>query len=99
MAHISPLLFPTAAPDASAQQLERPALWAHGISGDLPVWCARPEAHVLRQWALLRALGIGCDLALCTSDGGDYLQPTRTPGASTAGCATRGCCAARRRCA
>ena len=78
MAHISPLLFPTAAPDASAQQLERPALWAHGISGDLPVWCARPEAHVLRQWALLRARGIGCDLALCTSDGGDYLQPTRT---------------------
>lgn len=78
MAHISPLLFATAAPDASAQQLKRPALWAHGISGDLPVWCARPEAHVLRQWALLRALGIGCDLALCTSDGGDYLQPTRT---------------------
>lgn len=78
MAHISPLLFATAAPDASAQQLERPALWAHGISGDLPVWCARPETHVLRQWALLRALGIGCDLALCTSDGGDYLQPTRT---------------------
>lgn len=77
MAHISPLLFATAAPDASAQQLERPALWAHGISGDLPVWCARPEAHVLRQWALLRALGIGCDLALCSSDGGDYLQPTR----------------------
>ncbi len=78
MAHISPLLFAAAAPGASAQQLERPALWAHGISGDLPVWCARPEAHVLRQWALLRALGIGCDLALCTSDGGDYLQPTRT---------------------
>ena len=78
MAHISPLLFPTAAPDAAAEQLKRPALWAHDISGDLPVWCARPEAHVLRQWALLRALGIGCDLALCTSDGGDYLQPTRT---------------------
>ena len=78
MAHISPLLFATAAPDASAEQLKRPALWAHGISGDLPVWCARPEAQVLRQWALLRALGIGCDLALCTSDGGDYLQPTRT---------------------
>lgn len=78
MAHISPLLFATAAPDASAQQLERPALWAHGISGDLPVWCARPEAQVLRQWALLRALGIGCDLALCSSDGGDYLQPTCT---------------------
>ena len=77
MAHISPLLFPTAAPDAAAEQLKRPALWAHGISGDLPVWCARPEAHVLRQWALLRALGIGCDLALCSSDGGDYLQPTR----------------------
>ena len=78
MAHISPLLFATAAPDAAAEQLTRPALWAHGISGDLPVWCARPEAQVLRQWALLRALGIGCDLALCTSDGGDYLQPTRT---------------------
>ena len=78
MAHISPLLFATAAPDAAAEQLKRPALWAHGISGDLPVWCARPEAHVLRQWALLRALGIGCDLALCSSDGGDYLQPTRT---------------------
>lgn len=78
MAHISPLLFATAAPDAAAEQLKRPALWAHGISGDLPVWCARPEAQVLRQWALLRALGIGCDLALCSSDGGDYLQPTRT---------------------
>ena len=78
MARISPLLFATAAPDAAAEQLKRPALWAHGISGDLPVWCARPEAQVLRQWALLRALGIGCDLALCTSDGGDYLQPTRT---------------------
>ena len=78
MAHISPLLFATAAPDAAAEQLKRPALWAHGISGELPVWCARPEAHVLRQWALLRALGIGCDLALCSSDGGDYLQPTRT---------------------
>lgn len=77
MAHISPLLFPAVSPDAAAEQLKRPALWAHGISGDLPVWCARPEAHVLRQWALLRALGIGCDLALCTSDGGDYLQPTR----------------------
>lgn len=77
MAHISPLLFPAAAPDASLEQLKRPVLWAHGISGDLPVWCAHPEAHVLRQWALLRALGIGCDLALCTSDGGDYLQPTR----------------------
>lgn len=76
MAHISPLLFPAVSPDAAAEQLKRPALWAHGISGDLPVWCARPEAHVLRQWALLRALGIGCDLALCTSDGGDYLQPT-----------------------
>lgn len=78
MAHISPLLFPAVSPDAEAEQLKRQALWAHGISGDLPVWCARPEAHVLRQWALLRALGIGCDLALCTSDGGDYLQPTRT---------------------
>ena len=78
MARISPLLFAAAAPDASLEQLKRPVLWAHGISGDLPVWCARPEAHVLRQWALLRALGIGCDLALCTSDGGDYLQPTRT---------------------
>ena len=78
MAHISPLLFATAAPDAAAEQLKRPALWAHGISGDLPAWCARPEAQVLRQWALLRALGIGCDLALCSSDGGDYLQPTRT---------------------
>ena len=77
MAHISPLLFPAVSPDAEAEQLKRQALWAHGISGDLPVWCARPEAHVLRQWALLRALGIGCDLALCTSDGGDYLQPTR----------------------
>ena len=78
MAHISPLLFPAVSPDAAAEQLKRPALWAHGISGDLPVWCAHPEAQVLRQWALLRALGIGCDLALCTSDGGDYLQPTRT---------------------
>ena len=61
------------------EQLERPALWAHGISGDLPVWCAQPggaaccgSGHCCARWAS------ACDLALRTGDGGDYLQPTRT---------------------
>ena len=76
MAAVSPLLFPSVAADAVPEQLGRPALWAQGISGDLPVWCAEAERGVLRQWALLRALGVGCDLALRSGDGGDYQQPT-----------------------
>lgn len=76
MAAVSPLLFPSMAADAVPEQLARPALWAQGISGDLPVWCAEAERGVLRQWALLRALGVGCDLALRSGDGGDYQQPT-----------------------
>lgn len=76
MAAVSPLLFPAVAADAAPGQLERPALWAQGISGDLPVWCAQAERGVVRQWALLRALGVACDLALRSGDGGDYRQPT-----------------------
>ena len=76
MAAVSPLLFPSVAADAAPEQLGRPALWAQGISGDLPVWCAEAERGALRQWALLRALGVGCDLALRSGDGGDYQQPT-----------------------
>ena len=76
MAAVSPLLFPAVAANAVPEQLGRSALWAQGISGDLPVWCAEAERGVLRQWALLRALGVGCDLALRSGDGGDYQQPT-----------------------
>lgn len=76
MAAVSPLLFPAVAASAAPGQLERPALWAQGISGDLPVWCAQAERGVVRQWALLRALGVACDLALRSGDGGDYRQPT-----------------------
>ena len=76
MAAVSPLLFPSVAAGAAPGQLERPALWAQGISGDLPVWCAQAERGVVRQWALLRALGVACDLALRSGDGGDYRQPT-----------------------
>lgn len=77
MAHISPLLFPTAAPDAAAEQIKRP----HSGRTASPAIClsgARARRRRCCGSALLRALGIGCDLALCTSDGGDYLQPTRT---------------------
>lgn len=76
MAAVSPLLFPAVVASAAPGQLERPALWAQGISGDLPVWCAQAERGVVRQWALLRALGVACDLALRSGDGGDYRQPT-----------------------
>lgn len=76
MAAVSPLLFLSVAANAVPEQLARPALWAQGISGDLPVWCAEAERGVLRQWALLRALGVACDLALRSGDGGDYQQPT-----------------------
>lgn len=68
MAAVSPLLFPTVAAGAAPGQLERPALWAQGISGDLPVWCAEAERGVLRQWALLpppgdrRYLSTGSDV-------------------------------------
>lgn len=70
MAAVSPLLFPAVAASAAPGQLERPALWAQGISGDLPVWCAQAERGVVRQWALLRALGVVCDLALRSGDDG-----------------------------
>ena len=53
MAAVSPLLFPAVAADAVPEQMARPALWAQGISGDLPVWCAQAERGVVRQWALL----------------------------------------------
>lgn len=63
--------------------LKKDALWKLGISGDLPILAANltEEVHkrvamrLLRQHALLRALGLRCDLVFCTMDGGDYRQP------------------------
>ena len=63
--------------------LKREALWRCGISGDLPVLAApltaaehrRRAARLLREHALLHALGVSCDLALCVSETGDYRQP------------------------
>ena len=72
---------PEAVPDPKL--LKKDALWKLGISGDLPILAAnlteevhkRAAMRLLRQHALLRALGLRCDLVFCTGDGGDYRQP------------------------
>ncbi|MFR6425438.1 MAG: hypothetical protein ACLUNO_07755 [Oscillospiraceae bacterium] len=74
---VSPLLFPAVAPDAAARAAGAPgALGARHLGRPAGVVRGGPERGVLRQWALLRALGVACDLALRSGDGGDYQQPT-----------------------
>ena len=84
MALVSPLCeqrLPEATSDSAL--LKRDALWRHGISGDLPILAApltvpehrKQAAKLLRMHALLHALGLNCDLVLCTTEAGDYQQP------------------------
>ncbi len=84
MALVAPLTgntLPEAVSDPNL--LKKDALWRLGISGDLPILAApltEPEhrktaARLLREHALLHALGIRFDLVFCTSNAGDYQQP------------------------
>lgn len=67
-------------PDAPARLRRRDALWALGVSGDVPILAAdfAPAEHrsralrLIAQHALLSACGLAFDLVFLADDGGDY---------------------------
>ena len=57
-------------------------LWRFGISGELPVMCAKVEGEtmdaeekLLRNHALLSSCGLPFDLVFLTNEGGEYRRP------------------------
>ncbi|MEG2858809.1 MAG: glucoamylase family protein, partial [Clostridia bacterium] len=66
-------------------KLSRDALWALGLSGDLPIIAVfigcKEQMPVAREAAraheFYRAMGVHCDLVLVNDYGNDYLQPVR----------------------
>ncbi|MBQ7460546.1 MAG: hypothetical protein IJS72_04170 [Oscillospiraceae bacterium] len=73
---ITPLVFPTARVERKTAH-KKSELWRLGISGDRPLLAAlvnKPEdaQKGIRLYALLRENGIGLDLALVLTEGGDY---------------------------
>ncbi|MEA5065584.1 MAG: glucoamylase family protein [Eubacteriales bacterium] len=71
--------------EATEEKLSLAALWALGISGDLPIiatFIGSKEQMGLAQSAaraheFYRAMGVWCDLILINDYGNDYLQPVR----------------------
>ena len=59
----------------------RKKLWAHGISGDLPILYVPvgedldPARRMIKRHALLTACGVHADLVLATGESGEYLHP------------------------
>lgn len=83
-----PLLYPSARLRASERQLRRnrlgqAGLWAHGISGDLPIVLVtigdRRDMEVVREallaHAYCRLLGFRADLLVLNEEAGGYEQP------------------------
>ena len=62
---------------------KREALWAQGVSGDLPIVAAPLQTDrdralarsLLRRHALLSSCGMAFDLVFLAADGGDYRRP------------------------
>ena len=84
MEMVGPLLAGSLARAESEPALQkRQALWAQGISGDLPIVVSplrtsRDRAFarsLIRRHALLAACGLTFDLVFLTADGGDYRRP------------------------
>ena len=84
----APLLYPSARLRASERQLRRnrlgqAGLWAHGISGDLPILLVtigdRRDMEVVREalvaHAYWRLLGFRADLVMINEEAGGYEQP------------------------
>jgi cyclic beta-1,2-glucan synthetase len=87
----SPLLYPSANLRASERQLRRnrlgqAGLWAHGISGDLPILLVtlgdRRDMEVVREALLAHAywrlLGFRADLVILNEEASGYDQPLQT---------------------
>ena len=63
----------------------RSALWAAGISGELPIWLLRVKSHeelprvreMIAAHAYYRMLGVKLDLAIVYGQSADYEQPVR----------------------
>ena len=59
----------------------RRALWAHGVSGNLPILCcdaaARESDALLRAFCLLKTCGLEADLIFFTANQGEYFHPER----------------------
>ena len=57
------------------------ALWALGLSGDMPILCcdarSRRALPLLHRWLLLRSCGVEADLVFFTAEDGEYRQPER----------------------
>lgn len=82
---VGPLLHGALARAETEPSLQKPeALWAQGISGDLPIVAAPLKTDrdrvlarsLLRRHALLSACGLAFDLVFLTEDGGDYRRPS-----------------------
>ncbi len=79
---LSALAFPASKP----RQTPQSALWAHGVSGDLPILAVLPpegeedpiDPFPLKVYRLLTQLGFDFDLVFLLSDGGSYLRPQKT---------------------
>ena len=82
---VGPLISNTLARAESDPAMQkREALWAQGISGDLPIILSPLQSNrdrvlarsLLRRHALLSACGMAFDLVFLTTDGGDYRRPS-----------------------
>ena len=75
---LSALAFPASGHGDTPQS----ALWAYGVSGDVPIALAMPPAEgeqaepfPLKVYALLNRCGFAFDLVYLLNDGGDYHRP------------------------
>ena len=80
MEFLSTLAFP----NKTTPNIPQSALWAYGVSGDLPIAAVLPsegeeqaELFPLKTYSLLTQCGFAFDLVYLLSDGGSYLRPQK----------------------
>lgn len=81
---IMELLSALAFPVCCRKEVPQSALWAYGVSGDLPIALALPpdgdeaeDPFPLMAYLLLTRCGFSFDLVYLLSDGGNYLRPQK----------------------
>lgn len=79
------LLSALAFPARQERRAPQSALWAYGVSGDLPIVCVRivkgeeeTDLFPLKAHALLSRSGFSFDLVYLLADGGSYLRPQKS---------------------